>query len=136
MLGWDRKKLSLVMPIGDFRDKYFHPILSLMLDFYTCVILPMLHYPGCHERSVRSMVVLEMGTHAHGRQMPSMLSESDVIMCYSISAYSISSESLFKIKSLCGARKIINYMCEGVIEKSIPLDQRLSSLRKPRDARR
>ena len=30
--------------------------------------------------------------------------------------------------------KSIHYSCEGVIEKSVPRDHRLSSLSKPRDA--
>ena len=34
------------------------------------------------------------------------------------------------------ARKIIHYLCEGRIEKSVPWDHRLSSLGKPRDAKR
>ena len=45
-------------------------------------------------------------------------------------------EAYFKIKQQWLARKIIHYSCEGRIEKSVPRNHRLSSHRKPRDAKR
>ena len=53
-----------------------------------------------------------IGTHAHGHEVTSLL-------CLKWQA-----------------RKIIYYSCEGRIEKSVPRNHRLSSLGKPRDAKR
>ena len=61
---------------------------------------------------------------------------SDVIMYNCILVYSETSGSLFKKKEQWWARKIIYYSCEGMIEKSVPRDHRLSSSGKPRDAKR
>ena len=55
------------------------------------LILPMLSYPGCH---VRAKYISCIGTHAHGRQVTSLLCQSDTITCL-ISAYSRSPGSLF-----------------------------------------
>ena len=46
------------------------------------------------------------------------------------------SGSLFLNKKQWRARKSIHYSCEGRIEKSVPRDHCLSSLGKPRDAKR
>ena len=43
---------------------------------------------------------------------------------------------IFKLNKQWWARKRIHYSCEGKIEKSVPRDHLLSSLGKPRDAKR
>ena len=64
-------------------------------------ILPMLSYPGCH---VRAKYIGCMRTHAHGRQVTSLLCQSDIIITCCISTYSGISESLFlriKLRDNC-----------------------------------
>ena len=46
-----------------------------------------------------------IGTYAHGCKVMSIFSQSDVIVCYCISAYSDSSEVYFKIKSMVDKKK-------------------------------
>ena len=55
----------------------------------------MLSYPGCH---LRATCIGCIGTQAHGRQVTSLLCESDVIMWTCILAYSVTSGNLFKKK--------------------------------------
>ena len=55
------------------------------------LILPMLSYPGCH---VRAKYIGCIGTHANGRQVTSLLCQSDVIITCHISTYSRTSGSL------------------------------------------
>ena len=69
-----------------------------------------------------------IGTQAHGLQVTSLLCLSAVIMCNCILAYSGTSGSLFyNNKKHWRARKIIYYLCEGRIEKSVSQDHCLSS---------
>ena len=56
------------------------------------LILPMLSYPGCH---LSAKYIGCIGTHAHGRQVTSLLCQSDVIITCRISGYSGTSGSLF-----------------------------------------
>ena len=58
------------------------------------LILPRLSYPGCH---VRATYIGSIGTHAHGRQVTSLLCLSDITMYNCILAYSGTSGSLFFI---------------------------------------
>ena len=62
------------------------------------LILPRLSYPGCH---MRATYIGCIGTHAHGRQVTSLLCQSDVIITGRISAYSGTSGSLF-LRMKCG----------------------------------
>ena len=55
------------------------------------LILPMLSYPG----HVRAKYIGCIGTHAHGRQVMSLLCQSEVIITCCIPAYSGTSGSLF-----------------------------------------
>ena len=73
------------MPIGDPRDEFFYPTLTLMMDSYnlTHVILPMLSHKGF------TLVV-------HGSQVTSYLCKSDVNMHCSILAYSRTSQFISK----------------------------------------
>ena len=69
-----------------------------------------------------------------------MLCKSDVIIICRISAYSGTSESVFKhVKhkkpSWMVSKRKIHYLLEGRIEKSVPRDHHLSSLGKPHDAK-
>ena len=43
---------------------------------------------------------------------------------------------VLKLKKTVVSKKRIHYSCEGRIENSVPQDHRLSSLGKPRDAKR
>ena len=52
----------------------------------------MLSYPGCH---MRAIYIGCIRTHAHGRQVTSLLCLSDVIITCGILAYSGTSGSLF-----------------------------------------
>ena len=69
-------------------------------------------------------------------------SSDDIVMfkwrhhVHCIFAYSGTSGSLFLNKKQRWARKILYYSCEGRREKSVPRDNRLSSLGKPSDAKR
>ena len=45
-------------------------------------------------------------------------------------------KAYFKLKKTMVSKKRFHYLCEGGIEKSVPQDHRLSSLGKPRDAKR
>ena len=49
------------------------------------LILPMLSYPGCH---VSAKYIGCIGNHAHGRQVTSLLCQSDVIIKCCLSEYS------------------------------------------------
>ena len=66
--------------------------ISGILPWDRNLILPRLSYLGCH---VRVKYIGCIGTHAHGRQVASLLCKSDVIITYRISAYSGTSGWLF-----------------------------------------
>ena len=90
----------------------------------------MLSNPGCH---VRDTYIGCIGTHAHCRQVMSLLCLSDVITYNCILAYSGTSRAC--LKKQWYARKIVHYSCECRIKKCVPQDHRLTSLCKPRDAK-
>ena len=58
-------------------------------------ILPMLSYTGCH---MSAKYIGCIGTHAHSRQVMSLLCQSDFIITCHISAYSGTSRSFYKNK--------------------------------------
>ena len=96
----------------------------------------MLSYPGCH---MRATYIGHIGTQAHGRQVTSLLLlkwRHHVKLHLSVFRDFWKLTLKFKKKNKWLARKRIHYYCEGRIEKFVLRDHRLSSLGKPRDAKR
>ena len=89
------------------------------------VILPRLSWEGC------SLVVMELMHMIVKWQQCSV----KVTSSWNNASQRIQGilEAYFKINSLWWARNRICYMCEGVIEKSVPRDHCMLSLGKPRD---
>ena len=75
-----------------------------------------------------------IGTQAHGRQVTSLLCQSDVIIRCCIQEL-LGPFLKNKMWYLMVSKKRIHYSRESRIEKSVPRDCRLSSLGKPRDAK-
>ena len=61
-----------------------------------------------------------IGTYAHGRQVTSLLCQSDIIITCHISAYSGTLEN--KMWYLMVSKKQIHYSGKSRIEKSVPRD--------------
>ena len=90
------------------------------------IILLMLSYPGCHERTVHWLYIVVKWRHCSVKMTSSCNNASQCILGLL--------ETSFEINTQRWARKRIHYLYEGGIEKYVPRAHRLSSLDKPRDA--
>ena len=82
-----------------------------------------------------------IGTHAHGSQVTLLLCESDIIISCRISTFRnflVNLGAFFNYANAVfnGEQEKESTIHVGKIEKSVPQDHHLSSLRKPRDAKR
>ena len=113
--------------------------------FCEFVTFPLVSWVRCGTWLYRFLIFATLLTFIHWLYWNSRsLSSSDVIVMLKwrhqvklyLSVVRDFWKLISKLKKQWWARKRIHYSCEGRIEKSVPRDHRLSSLGKPRDAKR